>query len=239
MSCGICLQVHPEREMWATERCSIISVGSVFAECRKVVSDFDQYRKDCEFDACGCVAKFTWWCHQMETFSALLAFCGGIHWLPVNSLHKCQWRRALMFSLIFTWINGWVNNGEAGDLRCLLAHYDVTVMCVDKWWRHHGNENVFILMKLSSLTALEVVKMTTTSVASDENFIQMKALLFQWWNRNAFLITCPLWGEFTEHGWIPLTKDQWYRALNNLANLIISEEILSNMGIYATNHQVN
>ena len=26
------------------------------------------------------------------------------------------------------WINGWVNNGEAGDLRCHCTHYDVTVM---------------------------------------------------------------------------------------------------------------
>ena len=27
------------------------------------------------------------------------------------------------------WINGWVNNREAGDLRRHCAHYDVTVMC--------------------------------------------------------------------------------------------------------------
>ena len=33
-----------------------------------------------------------------------------------------------MFSLICVWINGWVNNREAGDLRRYLAHYDVTVM---------------------------------------------------------------------------------------------------------------
>ena len=45
-----------------------------------------------------------------------------------NSPHKGQWRRALMFSLISVWINGWVNNGEAGDLRRYRTHYDVTVM---------------------------------------------------------------------------------------------------------------
>ena len=33
-----------------------------------------------------------------------------------------------MFSLIYTRINGWVNNGEAGDLRRYRAHYDVIVM---------------------------------------------------------------------------------------------------------------
>ena len=44
---------------------------------------------------------------------------------------KGQWRGALMFSLICVWINGWVNNGEAGDLRRYRAHYNVTVMNVD------------------------------------------------------------------------------------------------------------
>ena len=40
----------------------------------------------------------------------------------------CQWRGALLFSLICVWISGWVNNGEAGDLRRYRSHYDVIVM---------------------------------------------------------------------------------------------------------------
>ena len=55
-------------------------------------------------------------------------FVRGIHRSPVNSPHKGQWRGALMFSLTCTWINGCVNNCEAGDLRCHRAHYDVIVM---------------------------------------------------------------------------------------------------------------
>ena len=70
----------------------------------------------------------SWWRHQMETFSALLAICTGVHRSPVNSPHKGQWRGALMFSLICVWINDWVNNREAGDLRRYRAHYDVIVM---------------------------------------------------------------------------------------------------------------
>ena len=70
----------------------------------------------------------TWWRHQMETFSALLAVCAGNSRWPVNSPHKGQWPGALMFSLICAWINGWVNSGEAGDLRRHCAHYNVTVM---------------------------------------------------------------------------------------------------------------
>ena len=70
----------------------------------------------------------TWWRHQMETFSALLA-------IYVNSPHKGQWRGALMFSLIYVWINGWENNREAGDLRCYHAHYDIIVMKII-WWNN-------------------------------------------------------------------------------------------------------
>ena len=50
---------------------------------------------------------YSWWRHQMETFSALLAICVG------NSPHKGQWR-----------------NREACDMRRYRAHYDVSVMCV-------------------------------------------------------------------------------------------------------------
>ena len=69
-----------------------------------------------------------WWLHQMKTFSALLPFCAENSPVPVNSPHKGQWRGALIFSLIWTWINSWVNNPEVGDLRRHRAHCDVSVM---------------------------------------------------------------------------------------------------------------
>ena len=55
-------------------------------------------------------------------------FVWEIHRSPVNSSHKGQWRGALMFSFIFVWINSWINNREAGDMRRYRAHYDVIVM---------------------------------------------------------------------------------------------------------------
>ena len=64
----------------------------------------------------------------MEPFYALLAICAGNSLVPVNSPHKGQWHGALVFSLIAAWINGWVNNREAGDLRRNRGHYDVIVM---------------------------------------------------------------------------------------------------------------
>ena len=88
------------------------------------------------------------WTHddviKWKLFPCYWPFVQGIHRSPVNSPHKGQWRRALMFSLICTWINDWVNNGEAGDLRRYCTHYDVTVMSADQslWcimtWRGHN-----------------------------------------------------------------------------------------------------
>ena len=71
-------------------------------------------------------SSWSWWCHQMET--CYWPFVRGIHWSPMNSPHNGRWRRALMFYLIYARTNGWVNNGDAGDLRRHRAHYDVTVM---------------------------------------------------------------------------------------------------------------
>ena len=68
---------------------------------------------------------------KWKHFPRYWPFVRGIHRSPVNSPHKGQWRRALMFSLICVWINGWVNNSEAGDLGRYHAHYDVTVMEID------------------------------------------------------------------------------------------------------------
>ena len=65
---------------------------------------------------------------KLKHFPHYWSFVRGIHWSLVNSTHKGQWHGALMFSLICTWTNGWVNNWCAGDLRCHCAHYYVTVM---------------------------------------------------------------------------------------------------------------
>ena len=60
---------------------------------------------------------------KWKHFPRYWPFVRGIHRSPVNSPHG-----ALMFSLTCVWINGWVNNREAGDLRPIRAHYDVIVM---------------------------------------------------------------------------------------------------------------
>ena len=67
---------------------------------------------------------------KWKHFSRYWPIVWGIHRWLVNSPHKVQWRGALMFSLIYAWINGWVNNREAGDLRHHRSHFDVIAMPV-------------------------------------------------------------------------------------------------------------
>ena len=79
------------------------------------------------------VFKYVCPCHHDDVikwkyFPRYWPFVRGIHRSPVNSPHKGQRRGALMFSLICVWINGGVNNREAGELRRYIAHYDVTEM---------------------------------------------------------------------------------------------------------------
>ena len=64
----------------------------------------------------------------MEAFSALLAICAGNS--PVTGEFPAQRPVTRGFHVFFDLRqnNGWVNNGEAGDLRRHRAHYDVIVM---------------------------------------------------------------------------------------------------------------
>ena len=65
---------------------------------------------------------------KWKYFLSYWPFVRGIHSSPVDSPHKGQWRRVLMFSLMPAWTNSYANNRDAGDLRYHHAHYDVTVM---------------------------------------------------------------------------------------------------------------
>ena len=65
---------------------------------------------------------------KWKHFPRYWPFVRGIHRSPVNSPHKGLWRGALMYSLVCAWMNAWVNDREAGDLRRYRAYYDVTVM---------------------------------------------------------------------------------------------------------------
>ena len=71
----------------------------------------------------------SWWRHQMETFSALLALGGGNS--PITGeFTKASDAECWCFLWSAPWINGWVNTRNAGDLRRKRAHYDIIVMFI-------------------------------------------------------------------------------------------------------------
>ena len=65
---------------------------------------------------------------KWKHFPCYWPFVRWIHWSPVNSPHKASDVELWCFLWSAPWINGWVNNREAGDLRRHRAHYDVTTM---------------------------------------------------------------------------------------------------------------
>ena len=91
---------------------------------------------------------FPWW-RQMETSSALLTLCAGNS--PVTGEFPSQ-RPVNMFSLICVWINSWVNNRGAGDLRHHHAHYDVIVMsCILSVVVLSGNQRLLWTFEIWSI----------------------------------------------------------------------------------------
>ena len=71
-----------------------------------------------------------------------------------------------MFSLICVWINGWVNNGEAGDLRRHRAHYVVTVM-----WIRFGDIMIICQWPLITIAMLRVN--TGVQILCDKAYFEM------------------------------------------------------------------
>ena len=96
------------------------------------VTYFRCYQKLCVTFPSLLILCMLQWYHddviKWKHFPRYWPFVREIQRSPVNSPHKGQWRGALMFSLICVWINGWVNNRDAGDLRRYRAHYVVIVM---------------------------------------------------------------------------------------------------------------
>ena len=159
-------------------------------------------------------------------------FVRRIHRSPVNSPHKGQWRGALMFSLICVWINGWVNNREAGDLRRHRAHYDVIVMITLVIWITHWHHIYRItatkqnmLQRGRGLTTREQRPSggrpfdIDLSIRSMYSRCRSEGLCYLGWimmtssSRNIFRVTGPLCGEFTGLGEFPtqrpVTRNFW------------------------------
>ena len=139
-------------------------------------------------------------------------------------VHKGHWRRALMFSLIWAWINDWVNSREAGDLRRRRAHCDVILMITMitwikgdvindaflhwlntdsermKWSTHELWLRLWFTIEITSWWARWRLKSPTSRLFT-QPFVQaqIKEIVkapSHW----------PLWGEFTGDGEFPAQK---------------------------------
>ena len=91
------------------------------------------------------------WRHQMETFSVLLASCGGDS--PVIPVQRPVTRR---FDVFFDLCLNKLMINEAGDLRRHRAHYDVLVMI--SGWRAHNDRSAveFVLWIIWRLRIADV-----------------------------------------------------------------------------------
>ena len=71
-------------------------------------------------------------------FRVTRPLCGEFTGSRLISPHKGQRRGTLMFCLICSWKNGWLNNRDVGDLRRHRVHYYIIViknLAFDLQWR--------------------------------------------------------------------------------------------------------
>ena len=132
-----------------------------------------------------------WWRHQMETFSALLVLCAGNspitgeslpppppppptpHPHPPPPTHTNGSDAELLWFLWSApWINSWINNREARDLRHQRTHYHVIVMLgkcrIDCTWG--CNTVIFNILPLMSIK-LHIVALQCMSVCINDSWI--------------------------------------------------------------------
>ena len=116
----------------------------------------------------------------------LQSFCQKFS--PVNSPHKGQWREALMFSLICAWLNGWVNNHGAGDLRRHRSHYDVIVMINREMWSVFCGPTHCFMFCLSQCSGVWNIILYWTALKRHLALVLIIIHTFSWKKKNLFHI---------------------------------------------------
>ena len=122
----------------------------------------------------------------------------GIPRSSLDSPHKWQWLRYLLFSLICAWTNNWANILDADDLRRHRIHYDVTVMkatfnLIESIPKHHQP-----VKAIGSGNIIDAIRrLGTTVIASDNGLGPTRCQAIAWTNADA-LSTRPIETEFCE-----------------------------------------
>ena len=175
------LSLYPE-DIINEHLCQYILMNLVFFKCSNMVPYFFK-----DVHSTHCFKLRTRWLRHIHNdvikwkhFPRYWPFVRGIQRSPVNSPHKGQWRGALMFTLICTRINDWVNNGEGGDMRRYRAHYDVTVMIttlenfIDLLWP--GNACMRQWTGSSLVRVMAVARLTEPSPGLMLTYCQIKQI---------------------------------------------------------------
>ena len=126
--CSVDVTVPPSATSIENDGLCNLATGNACLLFTVYGSDFLNTDPKCQFQEVTVSRTVMMTSSSGNIFPRYWPFVRGIHRSLVISPHKGRWRGALMFSLICSWIKGWANNCEAGDLRRHRAHYDDTVM---------------------------------------------------------------------------------------------------------------
>ena len=133
----------------------------------------------------------------METSSALLTLCEGNHRSPVDSFHKGQWRRALMFLL------------SAPEQLSKQSRRRWFMTPSRSLWRHNSHTPTvqhlytFYLPKRPYSLRSRMLQRKINEHIED---LTVNSTMMTSSNGNIFRVTGHLCGEFTGPRWIPHTK---------------------------------
>ena len=144
--------------------------------------------------------------------------CGeftGPRWIPRTKASDAElW----CFLLICAWINGWVNNREAGDLRRHHTHYDVTVM--------EGNGSPITVVIIRSDITWHCIQHNSCKYSVISIEFQLRLWRPRHWKpTNVMMPTSSLWQSWHYSNspvflmWYPIHRDnvmKWKRFLHYL-----------------------
>ena len=137
---------------------------------------------------------------KWKQFTRYWPFVRGIHRAPENPPHKSQWRAALMYYFICSWINGWVSNREARGLRglepptagfipiALLLDLQGQVFAIAFWASDtHTHTYIYIhicivyMWQKTSVSSHESAQRNVTGHLKDENvFTTTRSFRYHW-----------------------------------------------------------
>ena len=145
---------------------------------------------------------------KWKQFPCYWPFVRGIHQSLVDSPHKGQWHRALMFSWICTWTNTWANNEDTNDLRRHHTHYDITVMEVNFLDNPHNRHPTSSPLMLKYGVSFVSTDRVTAGLCRISCYIEPRY--------NGTWLNHFLWNWFNENGlcWVYLRKNNQYSCIS-------------------------